>query len=328
MILAGDVGGTKVVLALYEFVDNEIIERGKEVFQCVWYNGFGEIVAEFLGKHKDIASGVDVASFGIAGPIENDRCEITNLPWVVDAKELRAMFNFTEVKLLNDLESIAIAVPHLNAGDLHVLNDGVPVTDGVISVIAPGTGLGEAFLVSCGSRYRAFPSEGGHSDLTANTEIERELVAFLTEKFGHASFERAVCGSGIPNIYEFLKSSGRTSVPDWLEEEIANEDDAAPVIERYSRGTNANEICVLTMRIFASLLGAEVGNLALKMLARGGVYMGGGIPPRIIPLLEDDGFMHAFRSKGRMSELVSKIPVYVIMNPEAALLGAARATVA
>jgi glucokinase len=328
MILAGDIGGTKTVLAVYEIESDGLKELAKQRYQCADYNTFDDIVDEFLRDHAELRAAIDSASLAVAGPVVKGRCTVTNLPWTVDIHHLRERFGFARALLLNDLEAIATSIPFLKQEDLEVLNPAQADPQGVIGVIAPGTGLGEAFLTNHGSGYRAHASEGGHSDLAPNSALEAELLDYLQNKLGHTSYERVVSGMGIANIYDFLLARGEPPEPDWLGRELAAAGDPAPVIEKYASGDDAVQICAQTMRIFVSLLGAEAGNLALKLLARGGIYLAGGIPPIILPLLRAGGFMRSYLDKGRMSSLVESMPVYVVLNPEPALLGAAWATLA
>jgi glucokinase len=277
------------------------------------------LVCEFLSQ-VDVE--VERASFGVAGPVVAGRASITNLPWVMDEEQLQAALHLSSVRLLNDLAAIAHAVPFLESADLHTLNEGQPAPDGNIAVVAPGTGLGEAFLTWDGSRYRPHASEGGHADFAPTNPLEIELLRYLHDRFEHVSYERVCSGRGLPNIYAFLKDSGYADEPAWLAEELAAADDPTPVIVNTALAREC-ELCVATLDTFVSILGAEAGNLALKVLASGGVYLGGGIPPRILPALEQGPFMQAFRNKGRMSDLLVRFPVHVILNPKVALLGAA-----
>jgi len=327
MILAGDIGGTKTVLALYEIGSDRLEELAKTRFECSEYDRFDDLVDEFLENNADLRDLIDCASFGVAGPIKDGRCEVTNLPWTVDAAELEERFGFKRILLLNDLESIATAIPFLKQEDLEILNAGEADPTGVIGVVAPGTGLGEAFLTNHGDGYRAHASEGGHADLAPNDKLEAELLDYLQGELGHCSYERVVSGEGIANIYRFLRARGEPSEPEWLREEIDAAKDPAPIVAQYSSGAEVVGICRKTMEIFVSLLGAEAGNMALKLLARGGIYLAGGIPPKILPLLREGGFMRSYLNKGRMSKLVGQMPVYVLVNEEPALLGAAWATV-
>jgi glucokinase len=228
------------------------------------------------------------------------------------------------VRLLNDLDAIAYGVPLLEVADLHTLNEGVKAARGTVAVIAPGTGLGEAFLTWDSKHYRAHPSEGGHSDFAPTSSVEIDLLQYLSENFEHVSYERICSGHGLPNIYAFLNDRGFAGEPPWLAEQLGAVDDPTPVIVNAALDKERPcELCIATLRIFVSVLGAEAGNLALKVLATGGVYLGGGIPPRIIPALENKVFLESFTQKGRFSDLVTRIPVHVIMNPKIALIGAA-----
>jgi glucokinase len=228
------------------------------------------------------------------------------------------------VRLLNDLAAIAYAVPWLESDDVHTLNEGQAVPGGARAVIAPGTGLGEGFLTWDGSRYRAHASEGGHTDFAPTNLLEVDLLRYLLDRFGHVSYERVCSGRGLPNIYAFLKDTGYAEEPTWLAELLASVDDPNPVIvEAAVGGDRRCDLCVATLETFVSILGTEAGNMALNILATGGVYLGGGIPPRILPALEGGRFMTDFQDKGRMSDLMARIPVHVILNSKVALLGAA-----
>jgi glucokinase len=326
MLLAGDIGGTKTNLAIFS---PESLSRGvglraalaQGTFASANHPSLEAIAREFLSQ---VELEIDRAAFGVAGPVVDDRAQITNLPWVIDAARVREALALSSVELLNDLEAIASAVPFLASDDLHTLNVGQPEHDGAIAVIAPGTGLGEAYLTWKGGRYHAHASEGGHTSFAPNDPLQIDLLRYLQERFGHVSWERVCSGQGIPNIYAFLKDSGRAQEPEWLAERLATAVDPAPVISGAAlNGETDCEICSATLDLFVSLLGAEAGNLAITILATGGVYLGGGIPPRILPLLERGRFMDAFRYKGRMADLLVQMPVHVIMNPKAALLGAA-----
>jgi glucokinase len=240
----------------------------------------------------------------------------------MDETELREALGLEHVFLLNDLESVANAVPQLQADDLVVLNEGRPERGGAIGVIAPGTGLGEGFLTWNGSRYQAYPSEGGHTDFGPTNEVERALLDYWQARKAHVSYEWLCSGIGIANIYEFLRETGRAAEPEWLAAKIASAEDPNPIIINTALSEDL-PICDLTLAIFVSILGAEAGNLALKLLATGGIYLGGGIPPRILPALQDGRFYESFLHKGRFADLLRRVPVKVILNPKAALLGAA-----
>ena len=321
MLLAGDIGGTKSDLAVFSPEQGPRNPVHEATFMCDQYSGLEAIVLDFLEQGEiDIAH----ACFGVAGPVIDGRVKITNLPWIIDAKKLEDTLSLKSVRLLNDLEAIAFSIPHLEGDDLLTLYDGEPEEKGAIAVIAPGTGLGEAFLVREGSKYRAHCSEGGHCDFAPNSFRELSLLRYLKKRFDHVSVERVCSGSGIPNIYAYLKEQKVAEEPAWFAEKLKEADDPTPLIAdtALERG-DACPLCSETLNMFVSILGAEAGNLALKVLATGGVYLGGGIPPRIISSLKGPHFIAAFQSKGRLSNLISRIPVHIIMNPKAALLGAA-----
>jgi glucokinase len=319
MLLVGDIGGTKTILALFSI--EEKLQPPLEIatFPSSAYASLEAIIADFL-KGKDVS--LTRASFGVAGPVVHGRARITNLPWTIDAAVISRAFAIETVYLLNDLESIANAIPHLEPADLVALNPGMPEPGGPMAVIAPGTGLGEAFLIWNGHRYQACPSEGGHVSFAPTTQEQLELLAYLRTHFGHVSYERVCSGSGIPNLYNYLRDKGRYSEPGWLREELAAAADPTPVIVSAAIAHKAS-ICEAALNLFIEILGDEAGNLALKILATGGVYIGGGIPPRILPPLQEPGFLDSFTRKGRFSGLMARIPVHVIRNPQVALYGAA-----
>ncbi|MDX1418148.1 MAG: glucokinase [Candidatus Promineifilaceae bacterium] len=321
MLLSGDIGGTKTVLALFEEEGSAEFKREplrEEVFSSGEYYSLEEIIREFLGEGDNSLSG---ASFGVAGPVVNQQAEVTNLPWKIDAKNISKMFG-VETRLLNDLEAIANAVPYLGPEDLIVLHEGQPEPHGAKAVIAPGTGLGEAFLVWDGQQYESYPSEGGHAAFAPTSSRQIDLLSYWIMKLGHVSYERLCSGIGIPNIYQYLSECGEYEEPDWLRAELIAAKDPTPLIVNTAKSGKAG-ICVDTLNLFMEILGGEAANLALKVLATGGVYVGGGIPPRIIPQLQASRFMDLFRYKGRFSEMMAKMPVYIINNPKVALYGAA-----
>jgi glucokinase len=321
MLLAGDIGGTKTNLAVFSPEDGPRAPLAEATFPSARYPSLEALVREFLSQ---VDLKVEWASFGVAGPVAAGRATITNLPWVMEERQLQEALNLSSVRLLNDLAAIAHAVPFLEPADLHTLNVGQPAPGGAMAVIAPGTGLGEAFLTWDGSRYRPHASEGGHADFAPTNLSEVELLRYLQGRFEHVSYERVCSGRGLPNIYAYLKDSGYADEPDWLTEQLAVADDPTPVIVNAALDEERPcELCVATLNALVSILGAEAGNLALKVLASGGVYLGGGIPPRILPALQQEWFMEAFRRKGRMSDLLARVPVHVILNPKVALLGAA-----
>jgi glucokinase len=321
MLLAGDIGGTKTNLAVFSPDGGLRVPLVEATFPSAEYDTLEDLVGDFLSQ-----TGVKVerASFGVAGPVVGGRAKITNLPWVMDEVQLQEALGLLSVCLLNDLSAIGHAIPWLEPADLQPLNEGQAQPGGAIAVVAPGTGLGEAFLTWDGARYQSHPSEGGHADFAPTSWLQLGLLCYLMARFGHVSVERVCSGRGIPNIYAYLKESGHAEEPGWLAEELAHASDPTPIIAKAALSSDRPcRLCVSTFDVFVRILAAEAGNLALGVMATGGVYLGGGIPPRILPLLEDGRFMDAFRQKGRFSDLLSQIPVCVILNPKAALLGAA-----
>jgi len=321
MLLAGDIGGTKTNLAVFSSETGWRKPFAEAIYTNVNYPDFESLLHDFLAQHD---FPIDRASFGVAGPIVAGQATITNLPWMMDEQRLQTVFQIPSVRLLNDLDAIAHAVPHLESQDLYTLNEGQAVSGGAIAVIAPGTGLGEAFLTWDGSHYQAHTSEGGHADFAPANTFQLELLRYLMLRFPHVSFERVCSGKGIPNIYDYLNDSGYAEEPQWLAEQLASTLDRSPIIVNNALDQeNACEICVATLNTFVTILASEAGNLALKVLSTGGVYIGGGIPPRILSYLQDNHFMQAFTHKGRFTQMLAQMPVHVILNPQVALLGAA-----
>ncbi len=320
MLLAGDIGGTKTNLAIFSPQEGPYAPIAEATFPSGGYSSLEAIVAEFLDQ-LDLT--VDRASLGVAGPVVGGRAEITNLSWEIKEGKLEESLGLDSVRLLNDLAAIARAVPFLKPDDLYTLNAGQPDPSGNLAVIAPGTGLGEAFLVWDGSGYLPYGCEGGHVDFAPTTPLQMEVLRYLQRQFDHVSYERVCSGSGIPNLYQFLKDCHYAEEPEWLADRLAAADDPTPVIVNAALAQRPPEICRLTLETFVAMLGAEAGNLTLKIMATGGVYLGGGIPPRIISALESPTFMPAFTQKGRFSDLLAKVPIHIICNPKVALLGAA-----
>ncbi len=321
LYLAGDLGGTKTNLAIISPARGPRDPVVEITLSSADYPDLASLVTTFLEQTK---LPVQYACFGVAGPVVDGRATITNLPWQMDETVLTEQLGLASVTLLNDLVAIAYAVPILTATDRQTLHPGQPTPKGALAVVAPGTGLGEAFLLHDGQRYRAYPSEGGHADFAPNNEFEGGLLRYLQAEFGHVSWERVCSGKGIPNIYEYLKVIDFAEEPAWLMAALAEAADPTPVIVNAAlHDEKPCMLCRATLNTFVSILGAEAGNLALKVLATGGLYIGGGIPPRILPLLQDDRFMQAFLNKGRFADLLKQVPVHVILNPKAALLGAA-----
>ncbi len=317
MILAGDVGGTKVYLALYDFVDGKLKHTREERYPAKNYSGLQEIVKEFLAAEK-----VTAACFGVPGPVRDGRLRLTNLPWTLDSRELATNLGIQHVFLINDLEANGYGIAELAPNQIYTLNEGDPGHIGNRALLAAGTGLGECFLAWNGRIHLPFPSEGGHADFAPRNEDEIDLLRFLKQKYnGRISFERVVSGMGLTNIYEFLREVRGLDEPTWLAERIASEDPNAVITELALAAKS--EICEKALDMFVSAYGAEAGNLALKILSVGGLYVGGGIAPRILEKLKDGIFMKSFTDKGRLSQLLVNMPVRIILESRAALMGAA-----
>lgn len=321
MILAGDVGGTKTQLAIFR-PDLPSLSPVKEAtYSSRDYENPESMISGFL---KKAGVRVDMICLGVAGPVIEGRSELTNLPWRISEEQLCRAFNVNASLLVNDLVAMGRFVPGLKPGDFIVLNEGKAQKEGNIAVIAPGTGLGEAFLIWNGFRYNAYASEGGHAFFGASTPLEMELSQYIRGKFGCPVYERVCSGPGIVNIYTFLKEKGYGVEPEWLKARIAAAADAVPeIIAAAMNPDDPCRLCVDTMTLFASVLGNEAGNVGLKFMATNGVYLGGGIVPRIMPFLRDPVFGDSFKCRGPMSELVSRMPVRAIIHPAPALYGAA-----
>jgi glucokinase len=321
-VLVGDIGGTKTILAVFSSEAGPHLPMAEKVYLSAHHTSLESMVSQFL---EEACIKVKHACFGVAGPVVNYRARVTNLPWVIDCTILKEKFNLTAVKLLNDLESVAYAIPILNKDDIHTLNAGKADPGGSIAVLAPGTGLGEGYLTYTKGGYFAHASEGGHASFAPVGALQMGLLAYLNAQgHDHISFER-VCsgGQGIPNLYAYLKSTGLEE-PEWLAEKLSACEDPTPVI--FAAAQDPVRPCRLAIRVvdlFVAILGAEAGNLALKILATGGIYLGGGIPPRIVKELQSPAFMDALRSKGRFRQLLANMPVHIILNSKAGLLGAA-----
>ncbi|HXJ82259.1 MAG TPA: glucokinase [Candidatus Methylomirabilis sp.] len=319
MILAADVGGTSSRIGLFEATGGRLRPAIEVVYPSGGHRGLDEIVRVFLAAHHPH---VDHACFAVAGPVLGGRSEAPNLPWTVDARDLAHALDLPTVGLLNDLEANAHGIPALEEKDFLVLNWGSPNASGNRAVISAGTGLGEAGIYWDGRDHHPFAGEGGHADFAPTTDLEVELLIHLRKKIGaHVSWERVVSGPGLAGIYEFLRDTGRGTEPPWLRDALRAGDPPAVISQAASEGRS--ELAVQALALFASAYGAEAGNLALKLLATGGIYVGGGIAPKIVETLKRN-FMEAFLAKGRLRRLLETIPVRVILNDKAALLGAAR----
>jgi len=320
MILAGDIGGTKTILALYEVEDGSWRCVKKEQFSSSAFQTFGELLDLFLSDAENIQ--VSAACIGAAGPIVDGNCTTTNLPWVLNKTEIGTQLHTKNVKLLNDLESTAWGVLELPEHNFSELNPHAEQLEGNIAILAAGTGLGESIITWDGVKHYVMATEGGHADFAPGTEQEIALLQSLRKRYPeHVSYERLLSGEGLINIYHFLKESDRVPAQSEIERQMTERDPAAVIGEAGVAGSDA--LCVEALNIFCRIYGAEAGNLALKCLPYAGVYLAGGIASKILPFLEKGAFMQGFLAKGRYRPVLEKMPVKVCTNPEAALLGAA-----
>ena len=313
MILAGDIGGTNTRLAFFDGPHPHEIE----VYPSAKYPTLAAIVREYLDKH---GRQIEAACFGIAGPVRNGRVEATNLPWTIHAGELAADLSVKDLRLLNDLEANAHGIAALEEPDFALLREGECDPSGNRALISAGTGLGEAGLLATAGLHVPFASEGGHADFAPRNGTEVALFEYLNQRYGHVSYERVLSGPGLLNIYHFFRDTHRAEEPATLAEEIAAGDPAAAI----ARNAEKHQLCAMSLDLFAGVYGAEAGNLALRMLATGGVYLGGGIAPKMLAKLGEPAFLRAFDQKGRVTKLLESIPVRVILNDKTALIGAGR----
>jgi glucokinase len=318
VILAGDIGGTKTVLAL---CDASLAIVREAVYPCADYPSLEAILDVFVAPAE--RTGLTAACFGVAGPVVAGTAKITNLPWTIDAAQLAARLGGITVSLLNDLQATALGALVLPDTAFAELQPATARADGAtVAVIAPGTGLGEALLVSDGAHYRALPSEGGHADFAPGTEDEIALLRFLRTRHGdHVSYERVLSGAGIGDLYDFVRATSGTTEPAWLTAALAASDRNAAISHAALAGTDP--ACVRALDMFVEILGAEAGNLALRGLAAGGVVIGGGIPPKILPALHHRRFIDRFNAKGRFAPWTRTLAVRIALEPRAALFGAA-----
>ncbi|MGB1109704.1 MAG: glucokinase [Gammaproteobacteria bacterium] len=322
-ILAGDVGGTKTVLCLYELKGQRLRELRKKVYPSGREGTFDELIRSFL----KLGDAPTAACFGVAGPVHDQRCDATNLPWVIDAKRLGERCLIDKVRLLNDLEAAAYGMLHLQNKDFVDLNPHARTMVGHKAVIAAGTGLGEAILFFDGEHHHAMPTEGGHCDFAPQNAAEEALLGFLRERHpDHVSYERILAGDGFGTLYDFLAEMRFANPDPDIEQEMAQAADRNAVISRHGC-EGKDPLCTEAMRMFCRIYGAEAGNLALKTLPKGGLFIGGGIGPKIRPALVNGEFLKAFLAKGRMRTAIEHIPIRLALNPEAPLLGAVHGAV-
>ena len=319
LILAADVGGTKTIMSLYHENDCELEEIKTEKFPSSDFDCLEDIIQEFLKEEDNTPR---AASFGIPGPVVDGVVESTNLPWIITEKDLAKKTGIPTIKLMNDLVATAYSIPRLTPDEIINIKKGVETKDPErYVVIAPGTGLGQSFLIHRDGDSVVIPSEGGHANFAPTSEIEAELYLFLLKKFGHVSYERIISGIGLPNIFDFFVEAKNRKPNKETLEKMQNKDRAIVISEMAL--AKKDEVCEDALDIFVSVLGAHAGDLALTFLAYGGVYLGGGIPHNILPKLKEDIFINNFENKGRLKDVVEQIPINVITNNLAALKGAA-----
>jgi glucokinase len=335
MLLAGDIGGTKTNLALYRSKEDLRSPVREAKFPSARYATLAALVHDFLSQIDIPNLKIERAVFGVAGPVVAGKAKVTNLPWHMEEGQLEQLLHIPSVTLLNDLVATASAIPLLHSEDVFTLNEGKTALHGTLAIVAPGTGLGEALLTWDGAHYRVHPSEGGHADFAPTDPFEIGLLVHLLKQMNHVSYEHVCSGIGFPNIYAYLKSTGTFNEPAWLTDALAQATDQTPIIVNAALGTldatdipenerrPAEPICEAVVKEFVKILGAEAGNMALKVLATGGLYLGGGIPPRIFSYIRQPEFIEAFKAKGRFSDLLSEISVHLILNNKVGLMGAA-----
>lgn len=322
MILAADVGGTKTNCALYVIENNQLIKTFSKQYVSSEYNKFGDIIEHFLQEYSSID--IQAACFGIAGPVIDGKCSTTNLPWeTIEINQLQNQLKIKDIFLLNDLSATAYGMLYLNEDEFINLNPNGKNVKATRAVIAAGTGLGEAILYYDGINYHPMATEGGHCDFASNASFEDALLVWLRKRYPeHVSYERILCGEGIHTLYEFLKEYKNTRGDEFLDLNLEYSKDKGALISKFAL-QNKDSLAYLTMELFCKLYGAKAGNLALSTLSLGGIYIGGGIAPKILPVLQNGVFMNSFLSKGRFRNLLEDMQVKVSLNEETALLGAA-----
>lgn len=319
-VLAGDIGGTNARLAVCDVTEGTVLRVVEEIQPSTRFKTFKEIVREFVAKHDVDLRG---ACFGLPGPVRGRSVSLTNLPWTVDADELERDLGLPNVRLVNDLVANAYGLETLTASDFHTLREGVPDPMGNVGLIAAGTGLGQAGLHRVHGTLIPFGTEGGHTDFSPTNAVECDLLEFLQRRHGdHISWERVVSGPGLTSVYDFLRERAPSAEPAWLREELASAHDPSAVIGRHAI-TERSELAAEAVNLFLGLYGAEASNLALKLLATGGMYLGGGIAPKLRPAFAESPFLQRFNHKGRMRAVVEAMPIRIVLDDKAALQGAA-----
>jgi glucokinase len=322
MILAGDIGATRVRLAAFETEGNRLQCVVEKSYLSQQHSGLSQILAQFI-KTEGIP--VHSACLGVAGPVRGGRSKISNLPWIIDSRELAQQLKLDSVGLLNDLEAYAYGIDALESKDFITLSEGVEDAEGNRAVISARTGLGMAGLYWDGFRHHPFACEGGHADFAPRNALEMELLGYLQKKYGRISCERILSGPGIRNIYDFLRDTGKAEEPEWLRRQMDATPDSPPLISQLALEGKA-AICDQALSIFVSIFGAETGNVALNFMSTGGIFIGGVIAAKIVPKMKDSMFMQAFLDKGRMETLLKDMTVRIIVNDDCGMIGAARYT--
>jgi len=318
-VLAGDVGGTKTLLALADVEGTRVSLLHERLFPSQEYASFLTLAREFI---EATPAGSVPACIGVAGPVVSGRAIVTKLPWDLNEPELARELGLSRMRLINDFAAIARGVEALAPEDLFELHAGKADPDGPVAVLGAGTGLGEAFSVKIAGRRSVLSSEGGHADFAPRDEVQMDLLRYMTKKYERCSYDRILSGPGFWDLYCFFRDSGQEAESNELREAIARERDPAPVVTRFAL-EKGDPLCLATIDLFCSIYGAEAGNLALRIVATGGVYVAGGIAPRILDRLKAGGFVEAYGKKGRLAPMVQSIPVQVILNSRVGLLGAA-----
>ena len=323
MILAGDIGATRTWLAAFQTEGNKLELVVQKTYKSQQHGGLQEIISAFV-KTEGIP--VHSACFGVAGPVRGGKSKISNLPWTIDSQELAAQLRLGSVGLINDLEAYAYGIDALETKDFVTLSEGLGEdAEGNRVVIAARTGLGVAGLFWDGFRHHPFPCEGGHADFAPKNDLEAELAQYLRKKHDHVSCERILSGPGLKNIYDFLRDAGKAEEPAWLQKQMSEAPDPPALISRLALEKKA-AICDQALNIFVGVYGSETGNCALNFMATGGVFIGGNIAAKIVPRMQDPVFMNSFLNKGRMRTLLADMPVKIVLNDDAGIIGAAQYT--
>jgi glucokinase len=322
MILAGEIGATGTRLAAFEKEGSRLQLVVEKTYMSQEHSSLSEIIAAFITAEGIAAHS---ACFGVAGPVRRGRSKISNLPWVIDSRDLAKQLKLDSVGMINDLEAYAYGIDGLDSKDFVTLNAGSEDAEGNRAVISARTGLGVAGLYWDGYRHHPFACEGGHSDFAPRSALEMELLAYLQKKYGRISYERLLSGPGIKNIYDFLRDAHKADEPQWLKDQIAAAPDPPAVISQLAQEGKA-AICDQTLSIFVSIYGAETGNCALNFLSTGGIFIGGSVAAKNVPKMKDPIFMESFLDKGRMVDLLKEIPVTIVLNDDSGIIGAARYT--